>query len=212
MPSRTLRKPTNPFNRMPVVNTLLLDDQTVDRMRIRRMAQRSKLPLNIVEATSLSAMSDAISKTTFDLFLLDYKLPVGDGLQAVDLIRNQPANRDAALIMITGNPAADVAVSAFRRGCTDLITKEDLSAELLRDRVNAALRPKKMVPSDDLFEVERVHRQLRDALRSQTVRDDITDGLRRMVHQASQQQKAQDDQKMQRFVLDFLKADEFDFK
>ncbi|MFK7941275.1 MAG: response regulator [Roseovarius sp.] len=194
------------------MNTLILDDEAIDRSRLRRMAKHSKLPLKIFEAPSLSAMSDAMEEEAFDLFFLDYKLPEGDGLDAVNLIRNQPANCDAALIMITGLEARDLAVSAFRQGCDDLITKAELSPDLLKDRIHAALSPTERASGGNLFEEEKYHRQMRDALRTDAIRDEITNGLRRAVRQAHLSNQASEQEQIRAFVKDFLEQDEFRFK
>ncbi len=109
------------------INALILDDHDFDRARIRRLAKRSKLPFNIVEAPSLDVMEQAIKANNFDVFLMDYELPIGNGLDAVKLVEEYGAQKDAALIMITGRNQMDLAVSAFREGYHDVITKEDLS-------------------------------------------------------------------------------------
>ena len=118
---------------------LLLDDSNFDRQRIRRMTDKTDLLIQMDEVDSIQALDRAVTATHYDLILIDYRLPEGDGMIALDHVLQNPANRDAGKIMITGDNNLATAVEAMRAGCHDFLAKEDLNADLLRDAVVKAI-------------------------------------------------------------------------
>ena len=120
------------------VRALLLDDSNFDRARIRRLSQRTGLCIELDEVGSIAEMDNAVAQARYDLVMIDYRLPVGDGMLALDHLLQSPRNRDAGKIMITGDNAQETAVKAMRGGCHDFLTKETIDAEMLtQSMVNA---------------------------------------------------------------------------
>lgn len=115
-----------------VINALIVDDNDFDRRRIKRFSEKADLPILVHEATSLSGMKDALKEVRFDIVLLDYQLADGDGLDALRIL-NESANQiEPGVIMITGNERTDIAVSAFRNGCKDFVSKSIMSSDVMR--------------------------------------------------------------------------------
>lgn len=121
------------------IRALLLDDSNFDRARIKRMASKTDLPITLDEVGSISEMDDAVRRSAYDLVLIDYRLPQGDGLMALDRIQQDPLNRDAGTIMITGNAGLDTAVTAMRNGCHDFLTKDAMDVQILRTAMMNAM-------------------------------------------------------------------------
>ncbi|WP_299563998.1 response regulator [uncultured Sulfitobacter sp.] len=119
---------------------LIVEDQRFDRMRLKRLCTALEFNTHIAEADTLSAMLDHLNKDRFDLVLLDHNLPDGTGLQGVEMIRANPANRHAATIMITGVEDMEIAVRALKNGFSDYMTKDELSAASLRRAAINALQ------------------------------------------------------------------------
>ncbi|MGJ8595751.1 response regulator [Sulfitobacter sp.] len=115
-----------------VIKALLLDDSTFDRARIRRMSQHTSLMVSLTEVSSIAEMKEAVTREVFDLILIDYRLPQGDGLEVLSYIQASTLNSDVATIMITGDGDMETAVTAMRNGCHDFLTKEAMTAEQLR--------------------------------------------------------------------------------
>ena len=115
-----------------IIKALLLDDSTFDRARIRRMSQNTALLVALTEVSSIAEMKEAVAREAFDLILIDYRLPQGDGLEVLAHIQASDLNSDVATIMITGNGDMETAVTAMRNGCHDFLTKEAMTAEQLR--------------------------------------------------------------------------------
>lgn len=120
------------------VSILIVDDQRFDRTRLQRLISTLDFDTHVVEADSLETMGTKLQLDKFDLILLDYNLSDGTGLQALEAIRLDPKNRQAATIMIAGDGQSEIAIEALKRGCSDYITKDDLNpASLRRAAVNA---------------------------------------------------------------------------
>jgi DNA-binding NtrC family response regulator len=113
------------------VKALLLDDSTFDRARIRRMSHKTALMVDLTEVASIAALKESVAREVFDLILIDYRLPQGDGLEVLAHIQASTLNHDAATIMITGDGDMETAVTAMRNGCHDFLAKEAMTADQL---------------------------------------------------------------------------------
>ncbi|MGJ8627739.1 MAG: response regulator [Sulfitobacter sp.] len=145
------------------IRALLLDDSNFDRARIRRLSKKTELALQLDEVGSIEELDHAVRKSSYDLILIDYRLPVGDGMKALSHVLDDPMNCDAGKIMITGDAAVETAVLALRSGCHDFITKETMSVDILRDAMLNAMTVAR----------QRVHMQMQ----SDQQRDIIRQGL-----------------------------------
>lgn len=118
---------------------LVLDDERFDRHRIARLCSGLKTRFDVSDVTSLSELSEILETDSFDLIFVDYSLPDGTGLEALELIRLSPRNCTAATILITGIAREDIAIAAMDAGCSDYIPKEALTKEAFKRAVSNAL-------------------------------------------------------------------------
>lgn len=123
-----------------LIRTLLLDDSSFDRARIKRMSGRTDLEVELTEVGDIAGMRAAVDHEQFDLILIDYRLPEGTGLDVLAYLQASPLNSDAAMIMITGEGDMQTAVTAMRRGCHDYLTKDAMTPVQLRAAVKGALQ------------------------------------------------------------------------
>ena len=119
---------------------LIVDDHRFDRMRIKRLCGGLDFPTLLTEADSLAALGQQLDEGEFDLILLDYNLPDGDGLRGLQIIRQHARNGGVATVMVTGTDQTDVAIEALRGGCSDYIAKDELSQSTLRRSAFNALQ------------------------------------------------------------------------
>lgn len=110
-------------------------------------------------------VSDAIallSKSVFDLIILDYRLPDATGLTLLDWLASE--KRDEAVIIISGEDAIDAAIGALRRGADDFVRKPYHAAQLQR-AVHSALHKRALETTNRAMSArlrasERLHRYL----------------------------------------------------
>lgn len=121
------------------IKALVLDDSSFDRQRIKRLA--SGLPMDIAfdEIASLDALDAVLDEERFDLIILDYNLPTGNGIEALKKIRAHVQNRNCPTIMLTGYDTSALAVQSIKSGCNDYISKDQLTGRTLVDCIVAAL-------------------------------------------------------------------------
>ncbi|UWR23143.1 response regulator [Sulfitobacter sp. S190] len=153
----------NKAHHVQIIKALLLDDSTFDRARIRRLSKQTELMLHMDEVGSIGELKDAVGRQVYDLILIDYRLPEGDGLEVLAHIKRSELNSDAATVMITGDAQLETAVTAMRNGCHDFLRKDDMNAVQLRGAVMNAMHA--------------AQEQLALAARTQHQREVIRDGL-----------------------------------
>ncbi|MCO4849235.1 MAG: response regulator [Yoonia sp.] len=85
-------------------------------------------------------MGEALGLDKFDLIFLDFNMPDGNGLQALDAIHFDDHNRLAAVIMVTGIDDSDTAIAAMKHGCSDFIKKDAVSVSSVRRATINALQ------------------------------------------------------------------------
>ncbi len=117
------------------ISALVLDDSAFDRRRICRMGTALQLPITFDEAATLDAMRSSLSRGTYDVMLIDYHLSEGDGLAALELLKQDERNRDSIKIMVSNDDRLDVAVNALKMGCDDYLSKSAITAEALRHAI-----------------------------------------------------------------------------
>ncbi len=113
---------------------LLVDDDVVDRMAIRRALKEAGVLADCHEVADADAALAALQSQVFDCVLLDYRLPKTDGLEL--LKRIQASGITTPVIALTGQGDEQLAVEMMRAGASDYLAKQSLSA----DRLHRSLR------------------------------------------------------------------------
>lgn len=121
------------------IKALVLDDSVFDRRRIRRIGNDTRLGIVMDEISSIEALDPVLDQDRFDVVLIDYNLPGGDGIEALMRIRRHEINGDCPAIMVTGDDKSEVAVKALKMGCADYIAKDRMTAERLRQSIIGAI-------------------------------------------------------------------------
>jgi DNA-binding NarL/FixJ family response regulator len=105
---------------------LVADDDAAVRRFTSTVLRSAGFEVDVV-ATGFEAR-EALSKTSYDACVADIKMPGNEQLELVDALQ---AGVIVPLVLITGEPSLDTAVTAFRRGVLDYIVKPFSSEELL---------------------------------------------------------------------------------
>ncbi|HOX58153.1 MAG TPA: fused response regulator/phosphatase [Candidatus Paceibacterota bacterium] len=140
------------------VSLLIVDDDPVSAQFVRQLVLSlgGEFPCMPQWAESAEAALGELGQRAYELMLLDYNLPGANGLQLLAQIRDLPAERQPAVIMLTGSGSERVAVEAMKRGARDYLPKEGLDAALLLRALRSALAQKQLAD-----QVARYHAQTR---------------------------------------------------
>jgi len=121
-----------------ILKVLIVDDDAVDRMALRRALQKTDLDTAITESTDAQSALSAIAQAEHDCIFLDYNLPGENGLDLTRRIRDQGIR--VPLIVLTGQGDEQTAVELMKAGASDYLPKHKLSAGAIARLVRSALR------------------------------------------------------------------------
>lgn len=108
---------------------LSIDDSTTIRLMLERLFRR--FDCEWLEAgNGEEGMAIALRETP-DLIILDYNMPVLDGLATLRKLREHPLLRRTPVIMLTANSGPEIIATAARLGVRDYVTKPFREEELL---------------------------------------------------------------------------------
>lgn len=113
---------------------LIVDDEEIVRSLLQRLLE--KAGYDIITAANGQEAIDKLSQVNASLILLDIKMPVLDGFQTLEFIRQQ---YDIPVIMVTGESKVTTVQDTLGLGADDYIRKPFRTGELLA-RIQAKLR------------------------------------------------------------------------
>ncbi|MDJ0596774.1 MAG: hybrid sensor histidine kinase/response regulator [Pleurocapsa sp. MO_226.B13] len=140
---------------------LLVDDDEVDRLTVKRAFKKAGLSVKLTEAidgqqaiATLEAKESNVivdvSKNNsysgliknkidnFDLILLDYRLPDIDGLQLITAIKTLKIQ--SPIIVLTGQGDEEIAVEMMKSGAADYLSKAKIEPNNLAKAISNAIR------------------------------------------------------------------------
>ncbi|KJH72545.1 PAS domain S-box protein [Aliterella atlantica] len=120
------------------VKILVVDDDEVDRMLVKRSLKAAGVKTQLEEATNCTEALAIVQQQSFDCIFLDYLLPDGDGLSLVQQIRS--LGIATPLVVLTGQGDERIAVEVMKAGAADYIAKSRLSPESLYQTLRQAVR------------------------------------------------------------------------
>jgi DNA-binding NtrC family response regulator len=104
---------------MSITNVLVVDDDIAVCRILHRMLSDEQYQVQISQ--SVADALGAIDRKPFDVFVMDYKLPDGTGLDVAERIRSKGS--EAPIILISGYDASAVALRAEKLRIFDIIEK-----------------------------------------------------------------------------------------
>ena len=116
---------------------LIVDDDPVIRTMLRKALERQGY--SVMEATNGLEAIDLFKQQQPDMVLLDVLMPVMNGFQACETMRQSDPERSVPIIMFTGLDDVTAVDRAFDSGATDFITKP-INWSLFTQRVRYALK------------------------------------------------------------------------
>lgn len=125
---------------------LIVDDDPVFTMFVRQLVKAlgEDFPCATESAGTCEHALEELARADFDLVLLDYHLPGKDGLEMLSIIRRMPAQRQPAVVMLTGSGSETVAVEAMKCGARDYLPKAGLAVPILLRTLRSAMAQKQL--------------------------------------------------------------------
>jgi len=117
---------------------LVVDDDDVDRMAVRRALKTAGVEMAFFEAMDCESAIAELKNTVFDCIFLDYRLPDRDGLSLIKDLRQDKVN--TPIIVLTGQGDEQIAVDLMKAGATDYLPKSKVSPDRLSRILRNAVR------------------------------------------------------------------------
>ena len=119
---------------------IVADDEPVNRGLIQRRLEREGY--HVVTAQNGQEALEKTRELLPDLVILDIMMPVMDGLEACELLKENAATRDIPVIFLSARDETEVKVRGLTLGANDYISKPFKAEELIA-RVDVAIRLKR---------------------------------------------------------------------
>jgi DNA-binding NtrC family response regulator len=104
---------------MSLERILVLDDEPLIQKVLDELFRRKKFTVSI--ASSIAQAEALIARESFDLIMLDVRLPDGDGQQFLERVSSMPDR--PLVVMMTGHGTIESAVACMRGGAFDYLIK-----------------------------------------------------------------------------------------
>lgn len=115
---------------LPDMRALVIDDTRSNLEHMRRVI--TEIGVRECHAHSDPVTAIAVAETTaFDIIVVDYLMPVLNGLDVIRHLRGQPSHRTVPIVMITGQVSEQVKLAAIEAGATDFLSKSVGRTELM---------------------------------------------------------------------------------
>lgn len=135
-----------------LLKILLIDDDEVDRMILKRAIKSANIEAEIKIAEDVAAGISAMEKNKFDCVFLDYMLPGGDGLKVLKEVKEKEIN--TPIIVVTAHGDERLAVEMMKSGASDYITKDTVTPDSISHTMRNVIRLRKSEEQKKIVEDE----------------------------------------------------------
>ena len=120
---------------------LVVDDDDMNLRMAEFILKKDLKDIEVLLADSGMKAIDTLQRETVDLVLLDFQMPIMNGLKTLEIIRKREDMKDIKVIFLTAASDRDTVVKAGMMGVNDYIKKPFMPKDLI-DRVSQALAGK----------------------------------------------------------------------
>ncbi len=120
------------------VNILLVDDDKVDRMAVRRSFRELKIANPVIEASNgIEALERLRGENGYEqvpspcLILLDLNMPRMGGIEFLEVLRSDPALRRMVVFVMTTSAAEEDRMQAYDKNVAGYILKQRLGQDFI---------------------------------------------------------------------------------
>ena len=117
---------------------LVVDDDDMNLKMAEFIVKKDMKGIEVLLADSGMKAIDTLQREKVDLVLLDFQMPMMNGLKTLEIIRKREDMKDIKVIFLTAASDRDTVVKAGMMGVADYIKKPFMPKDLI-DRVSQAL-------------------------------------------------------------------------
>jgi len=114
------------------ITVALADDQPLVRMGLRVLVEAEDDLELVGEAGNGHEIVDLVSRTHPDVVLMDVRMPLSDGLQALNKIKHDPRLSDTKVVMLTTFELDEYVFEALSSGASGFLIKDSEPADFVR--------------------------------------------------------------------------------
>ncbi len=119
------------YARLPLVQPVVLVADADDEIRLMIRKFLEKVGVKIIEAENGKEALEAIGKSTVHLVIAHLRMPVMDGFELMENIRNNLSLEDLPIIILTSDKEEKTRERVFRFGANDFVNKPIESIEFV---------------------------------------------------------------------------------
>ncbi|MDH3973448.1 MAG: response regulator transcription factor [Deltaproteobacteria bacterium] len=112
-----------------MIRILIADDHTILREGLKRILSSSKDIVVAGEAANSKEVLSQLSKSNFDVVLLDISMPGRSGLEIIREIRDY--NKKCSVLVLSSYPEDQYALRVIKAGAAGYLTKESAAEKLI---------------------------------------------------------------------------------
>ncbi|WP_320044931.1 response regulator [uncultured Desulfobacter sp.] len=126
------------FPALEALSILIVDDMKSMRLTIRKMLQNLNIGGRLRFAENGKEGLEVLKQSKFDLSIIDWNMPVMNGIAMLEQIRKDPALREMPVIMVTAEAERDI-VSEVAESEIDGYLLKPLTLEALDKRIKTVM-------------------------------------------------------------------------
>ncbi len=144
---------------------LIVEDSEDDALLMERSLKRGGFDLSVKRVCTASQLRSELKKKSWDLVISDYIMPGFDGLEALEIVKEN--GLDLPFLIISGKIGHETAVEAMKSGAHDYIMKDEMARlvpSVRRELVEARMRAERRQAIENLRASEENYRHLANSI------------------------------------------------
>jgi DNA-binding NtrC family response regulator len=132
---------------MNITNALVVDDDIAVCRILHRMLSEEQY--KVETSQSVADAPAAVEQKSFDVYVMDYKLPDGSGLDVAERIRSKGS--EAPIILMSGYDASPVTLRAEKLCISDFLKKpfsQQIVCNALKEAIRSSKEASELLPCD----------------------------------------------------------------
>src|SRR5687768_17718822 len=123
---------------MRVLKVLIIDDDEVDRIIVKRALKATEFEYEVSEYNDAVAALENLKKNYYDCVFLDYLLPGTDGLSLLKKARAEGVR--SPIVIVTSQGDEKIAVEMMKAGASDYVIKTQINAHAIAQILRNVIR------------------------------------------------------------------------